>query len=730
MIDENPQEQEGRSRRKNPLLTKLNHYLDLITRKWWVPVVGSVVGVAAGIAVYQTPTPLFTSVGRMIVSLKVNNDKVGGGGYSEDLNNFLGTQAELMVSDVVSNRASFRMAASGTNLQSKPVLLRVSVSPKTSIFIFRAYGLDPEATQKFVQASMEEYINLKRDMRKQASDNTVADMIEETQTLSRELRAAQEEIVSFESTNSLLWLQQQGNSVGSYGSSLNQKLEDMKSEHNLLNTLTLDQNLERQAATVGSTAPAAGTNSPAGSSISNSPAQSSNDQPSQDYLKAKQQVMLQKADLQDLSQFLRPKHPKVIAMKEEIVRTERLLEMFRGETADQLENKKVALEAQIRNTENDVKIWNVKVVELSRKTAEYQRLKSSAQRIQSLYEQLLASIQTIDVNKGITGESVSIAENATPAALVPPSGELQKPLTYGLGCLALSLAILLIIDRLDDRLNSLAELQDVFSEEVLVQIPREKVIESTGETPLIQLDDTRHGFMEAYRNLRSSLLYMSQTGIQPKTILVTSSIPNEGKSLTSANLAVILALTGSRVLLVDADLRKGVQHKRFDLEPGAGLSGILGKGLPWEEAVVATKFPTLFLIPRGDTTQSSSELFLSPATPAFLKQASAKYDYVIIDTAPVMAADDVTSLAPHADTTLFVLRAEHTSGRVAQAALDMLYHRQVKVLGIVFNSVRPSSTGYYYYYNYKDYNLTDTTRSKGRKKGGAKKREESAKIEA
>src|SRR5207249_10776113 len=82
---------------------------------------------------------------------------------------------------------------------------------------------------------------------------------------------------------------------------------------------------------------------------------------------------------------------------------------------------------------------------------------------------------------------------------------------------------------------------------------------------------------------------------------------------------------------------------------------------------------------------------------------AAAYDYVILDSAPVMAADDVTSLAPHLDGVLFIIRAEFTSGRVARAALELLYQRQVRVLGLVFNAVRPSTGDYYYYHKYKDY---------------------------
>jgi capsular exopolysaccharide synthesis family protein len=208
--------------------------------------------------------------------------------------------------------------------------------------------------------------------------------------------------------------------------------------------------------------------------------------------------------------------------------------------------------------------------------------------------------------------------------------------------------------------------------------------------------------VEAYRNIRSSLLYMAETGARPKTLLVTSSVPNEGKSLTASNLAITMASTGSRVLLVDADARKGALHDHFKLPAQPGLTEVLDQGPHWEDVVQPTKYPNLFLMPQGTFAPHASELFISEATKQFLRAAAAKYDYVILDTVPVMAADDVTSLAPHVDGVLFVIRAEFTSTRVARVALYSLYQRQVRVLGLIFNSTRPAFEDYYYY-RYRDY---------------------------
>ncbi len=270
--------------------------------------------------------------------------------------------------------------------------------------------------------------------------------------------------------------------------------------------------------------------------------------------------------------------------------------------------------------------------------------------------------------------------------------------------------VLMLLDRVDDRINTFTELEELFEEDVIGQIPRESKPARSGILPFVQPDDQRHPFVESYRNLRSSLLYMAQTGARPRSLLVTSSVPNDGKSVTAANLAITQAMGGSRVLLVDADLRKGNLHNRFGLKAEAGLSEALSQDVDWRSLVQETSVANLRLLPRGATTQGSSELFIGPVMERFLQESTKEYDFVLLDTAPVMAADDVTSLAPRVDGVIFVIRAEFTSARVARAALDMLYQRKARVLGLVFNSVRATASDYYYYYRYRDYYKTYPTK--------------------
>ena len=467
--------------------------------------------------------------------------------------------------------------------------------------------------------------------------------------------------------------------------------------------LTLDQNLERQPQPAGT-----------GANSGNDKGAGGMERMDADYVKAKQDIKVLGSEKAELSQFLKPKHPKIIALTEDISRRERLLEIYKQQGADELETRKQSLALQIGNTEKDVKEWDGKNLDISRKSAEYQRIKANSQRIQALYDRLLQTMQTLDVNKEISPESVTIMEKASPAT--PDRVKSVKQLFIGLlGGLALSVLVLMILNRLDDRMCSFTELQELFDEPVLGQVPKQKPARKGEVIGLIQPNDERHSFLEAYRNIRSSLLFMTESGTRPKTLLLTSTVPNDGKSLTSANMAVTLASSGSRVLLVDADLRKGALHRYFGVEAKPGLTEALAESLPWEPMVHATRYENLSFLPRGSLTHKSSEFFVGQATKKFLKEAGEKFDYVIVDTAPVMAADDVTSLAPSIDAVIFVIRADHTSARIARAALDLLYNRQVRVLGLVFNSVSPTSIDYYYYYKYQDYYNTYPTAEAGQK---------------
>jgi capsular exopolysaccharide synthesis family protein len=221
--------------------------------------------------------------------------------------------------------------------------------------------------------------------------------------------------------------------------------------------------------------------------------------------------------------------------------------------------------------------------------------------------------------------------------------------------------------------------------------------------PLLALNDPRHIYAESYRSLRSALLFQSTEGERPKVILITSSMPGEGKSTVAANLAHTLALSGSRVLLVDADLRKGHLHRLLDLKRTPGLAELLNQIYKPEQVMQKDPQANLTFIACGEIVAGNpGDLFLTSGLDQILARWRQEFDYVLIDSSPLFAADDASCLAPKVDGTLFVVRNQRSGARAARDALDMLAHRQAKVLGVVFNGANTTSRSYYYY-KYSDY---------------------------
>jgi capsular exopolysaccharide synthesis family protein len=194
-------------------------------------------------------------------------------------------------------------------------------------------------------------------------------------------------------------------------------------------------------------------------------------------------------------------------------------------------------------------------------------------------------------------------------------------------------------------------------------------------------------------------------GVRPKTFLITSAVPNEGKSTISANLAITMALSGARTLLIDSDLRRGALREAFGISSKIGFAEVLKQEVNWREVVVPTAYQNLYLLPRGKTLSQPSEHLLRDSTDVLLKEIYHHYDYILIDSSPVLAADDTTSLAPKIDATIFVVRLSYTSARLTKKSLELLYGRQVNVPGVVLNFV-DTSLPEYYYYQYSEYYTT------------------------
>ena len=639
--------------------------------------------------IYQAPNA-FLSSSKMMVAGKLNLAQ--NAVYSEDTNNFYGTQIQLMLSDDVRTGAEALVRATHPELPPVKVTLSVTQRPRTSIFELEAVSTASDYTQAYLNAVMRKYLDVKKSMRADQGSHVSTAITEQLIQIEKDLRNGEDEMLEFQKEHNIGFIQEEGNSAAAYLVKLNQEYARLKTEFDLLSLLDLDQNLDRQQAAPRPSETVTASQPDEGMPFADVG-------PEGDYLKAKQAVQLLKAERETLSKDLRPKHPKIIRLNDEIDKQEKLIALYRQDAVEKLETRRKSIGKQMENLQSNIKEWEKKALDLSQQLAQFNRLKGKVERQKTLYDRLTNNLKDVDVSQVVDGgDQVGIMESATTPVSVRPG--LVRSLLVGLGFGAFAgLVILILLDRIDDRMASFTEFQHYFTENILGQIPKEK---SKGTLNLLQADDARHVFAESYRNVRSSIFFMPYEGPRPKTLLVTSAVPNEGKSTVSANLAITMALSGAKTLLIDGDLRRGALREMFDIHSKIGFSEILKQEVNWREVVVPTSLPSLFVLPRGNTLSQPSEHLLRESTDAFLKDIYNHYDYIIIDSSPVLAADDATSLAPKIDATLFVVRLSYTSARLTKKALELLYHRQVNVPGIILNYV-DTSLPEYYYYQYAEY---------------------------
>lgn len=202
---------------------------------------------------------------------------------------------------------------------------------------------------------------------------------------------------------------------------------------------------------------------------------------------------------------------------------------------------------------------------------------------------------------------------------------------------------------------------------------------------------------EQYRTIRTNIQFASVDD-EIESLIVTSSGPGEGKSMTTANLAVVYAQQGKNVLLIDADLRKPTVHYTFRLDNLRGLSNVLVGEHQLHEVINESDVPNLDVISCGPIPPNPAELLASRKMAQLLEEAKMTYDIVIFDTPPVLAVTDAQILANLVDGSLLVVRSNHTEIESATKAKEALEPAKAKLLGTVLNGREKASSNYYYYY--------------------------------
>jgi len=228
---------------------------------------------------------------------------------------------------------------------------------------------------------------------------------------------------------------------------------------------------------------------------------------------------------------------------------------------------------------------------------------------------------------------------------------------------------------------------------------------------LITLTEPTSPMAEAYRTLRTNIQY-SSIDKKIKTVLITSSGPGEGKTTTSSNLAVVMAQGGNKTILVDCDQRKPKVHRVFKLSNASGLSNMLVKESEMQVGIQKTNIPNLHVLTAGTRPPNPAELLGSEKMKKFMEQLELNYDFVILDTPPIIMVTDAQILAQYADGCLLVVASGEAEKDLVIKAKSLLDKVNAKILGVILNKVDSTKKGYYHY----QYEYADTSKGKHKKK--------------
>jgi polysaccharide biosynthesis transport protein len=707
----------------------LREYLRVLIKRKWL-VVGCVVGIFAIVAIASLrQTPVYEAVGQIVVNKADSNvitfkDSMPVVDYYDQSD--LDTEVRILQSDLLALQVvrqlnlDKRPEFGGHPEQKQPNLvadplqndssrtsallgafrgnLHVALIPNTRIIEIHYNSTDPQLAASSVNTLAATYVEqnfkTKFESTMQASDWLSKQLVD----LQMKVETSQEKLVRYQKEHEILGIDEKQNIT-------TEKLDELNKE-----MTTAESDRMQKEAVYRQTQ--SGDPDVVASAIIADAAGGGNGASLLDKLREQQATL--RIQIAELSTQLGPAYPKVAQLNSQVKEIDHEVQTEVNKAVDHLRGEyQAALQRETMLRESFEK-QKQEANKLNENSIEYSLLKRDVDSNRTLYEGLLEKLKEAGVTAGLRSNNFRII-NAARVPTAPSEPNIPRNLAFALVLGIISgVGLAFLLENMDNTVRTPEQAQAISALPSLGMIPlgsksgnrgpsgaRLTLTSSKEAVEMVTQVRPQSQMAESYRALRTSLL-LSNLGAPPKVVMVTSARPQEGKTTTSINTAIVLAQKGVRVLLIDADLRRPSVHKTLGMGPRSGLSNVLTGTATLQQTITTSPvLPNLFILPAGSPPPNPAELLASAHMRDLLIELREQYDHIVIDTPPTLSVTDAVVLSPRADATILVIRSGQTTKQALRRSRDILMQVNAHVAGVLLNAVDLTSPDYYYYYEYQ-----------------------------
>jgi exopolysaccharide transport family protein len=578
--------------------------------------------------------------------------------------------------------------------------LRVALRPNTRIIEINYRSPDKNLASRVVNTLISTYIEQNFKTRFESTMQASDWLQKQLADLQIKVETSQEKLVKYQKQHEILGIDEKQNIITAKLDELNKQLTAAESDR-------MGRESVYRLVQSGDTDPAAAA---AAASVDAEGGGTSN---SSLLEKLREQQADLKIQVAQLGTQFGPSYPKVAQLTSQLKEVEAQIQLEMKKVTSRVRSNYLASLQRESMLRGALERQKQDANQLNESAIEYSLLKRDVETNRTLYEGLLEKLKEAGVTAGLRSNNIRPVDRAR-VPTEPSEPNVPRNLSFALALgLSTGIGLAFLLEGLDNTVRTPEQAQVISALASLGMIPlgskttengtrqRLAVASSKEAVELVTQSRPQSQMAESYRALRTSLL-LTSLGAPPKVILITSALPQEGKTTTSINTAIVLAQKGTRVLLIDADLRRPSIHKTLGMGPRTGLSNVLTGSATIQQAIVRSPLlPSLFVLPAGTPPPNPAELLASTNMKDVLAELREEYDHIVVDTPPTLSVTDAVVMSTRADAVVLVIRSGQTTKQALRRARDLLMQVNARVCGVLLNAVDLRSPEYYYYYEYQ-----------------------------